>query len=343
MVVLVTVDEDSISDWSTDSCGWSDDDFEMDLDVTTPPLSVDSGALDSNDQEIVRCICEVEEENDFMIQVCRFYFLSKHDLLKLKLVTLRNMFLLFSVKIVCAGSTAPAWGCWRTTFQTDTPATSAEIHQWLTNGHMYGLSFLEENYSHQNAKKITTTHQLLGDVHHVVEILNGLQLKMSVLQSSTHTDLRLWQQPWKHFDRPRLGSDSCRGSNTAPSPLTPDEDMSRGEILMSNALEKLSRAATAATSSSSSSSPFPSFQDSYIISEHCYQKPRAYYPAVEQRLVVETRQGSELEDSMRSTEELLEREQRFGALLEMDKPKSAGNSNKVWIFASNPISATNSS
>ena len=54
--------------------------------------------------------------------------------------------------------------------------------EWLSNGHMYGLSFLDENYSHQNAKKITTTHQLLGDVHHVVEILNGLQLKMSVLQ-----------------------------------------------------------------------------------------------------------------------------------------------------------------
>lgn len=112
--------------------------------------------------------------------------------------------------------------------------------------------------------------------------------------------------------------------------MTPDEDMTRGEILMSNALEKLSRAATAATSSSScSSSPFPSFQDSYITSEHCYQKPRAYYPAVEQRLVVETRQGSELEDSMRSTEELLEREQRFGGLLETDKPKSTGTSNKV--------------
>lgn len=99
---------------------------------------------------------------------------------------------------------------------------------------------------------------------------------------------------------------------------------------MSNALEKLSRAATAATSSSScSSSPFPSFQDSYITLEHCYQKPRAYYPAVEQRLVVETRQGSELEDSMRSTEELLEREQRYGSLLETDKPKSTSTSNKV--------------
>lgn len=54
--------------------------------------------------------------------------------------------------------------------------------EWLSNGHMYGLSFLEENYSHQNAKKITTTHQLLGDVHHLVEVLNGLQLKMSILQ-----------------------------------------------------------------------------------------------------------------------------------------------------------------
>ena len=47
---------------------------------------------------------------------------------------------------------------------------------------MYGLSFLAENYSHQNSKKIAATHQLLGDVHHVVEGLNGLQLKMSVLQ-----------------------------------------------------------------------------------------------------------------------------------------------------------------
>lgn len=69
LVSVLVVDEDSFSDWSTDSCGWSDDDFGGDLDFTTPPLSIDSGAVDTNDQEIVRCICEVEEENDFMIQV----------------------------------------------------------------------------------------------------------------------------------------------------------------------------------------------------------------------------------------------------------------------------------
>ncbi|KAM9758436.1 PHD finger protein 20 isoform 4-T6 [Menidia menidia] len=312
-------DEDSISDWSTDSCGWSDDDFDMDLDVTTPPLSVDSGAVDTSDQEIVRCICEVEEENDFMIQ-CEDCLCWQHG--------------------TCMGlledNVPDRYTCY---ICRDPPGQRQSLRywydrEWLSNGHMYGLSFLEENYSHQNAKKITTTHQLLGDVHHVVEILNGLQLKMSVLKSSTHPDLQLWRQPWKHLERARLGSDSCRGSNAAPSPASPEEDMSRGEILMSNALEKLSRAATAASSAPSSSFPFPSFQDSYITSEHCYQKPRAYYPAVEQRLVVETRQGSELEDSMRSTEELLEREQRYGSLLDVDKPKAAGISHKASIGVS---------
>lgn len=66
-----------MSDWSTDSCGWSDEDYGVDLDFTTPPLSVDSGAVDTSDQEIVRCICEVEEENDFMIQVS--CWLGLHD------------------------------------------------------------------------------------------------------------------------------------------------------------------------------------------------------------------------------------------------------------------------
>lgn len=47
---------------------------------------------------------------------------------------------------------------------------------------MHGLAFLEENYSQQNAKKIVATHQLLGDVQRVIEVLHGLQLKMSILQ-----------------------------------------------------------------------------------------------------------------------------------------------------------------
>ncbi|XP_077459370.1 PHD finger protein 20-like isoform X1 [Stigmatopora argus] len=310
--VEINVDDDeSFSDWSTDSCGWSDEDYGLDIDVTSPPQSLDCGA-DGDEQEIVRCICEVEEENEFMIQ-CEECLCWQHG--------------------TCMGlledNIPDKYACY---ICRDPPGQRQSLRywydrEWLSSGHMYGLSFVDENYSHQNAKKITTTHQLLGDVHHVVEILNGLQLKLNILQKNTHPDLKLWRQPWKRAARPPTYSNFYRGGDAASSPVTPDEDMSRGEILMSNALEKLSRAA--ATTSSCSSSPFPSFQDSYITSEHCYQKPRAYYPAVEQRLVVETRQGSELEDSMRSTEELLEREQRFGGLLETDKPKSVSASSKA--------------
>ncbi|XP_004875623.1 PHD finger protein 20, partial [Heterocephalus glaber] len=49
--------------------------------------------------------------------------------------------------------------------------------------------------------------------------------------------------------------------------------------------------------------PLPrSVEESYITSEHCYQKPRAYYPAVEQKLVVETR-SSALDNAVNSLRE----------------------------------------
>ncbi|XP_025732213.1 PHD finger protein 20 isoform X2 [Callorhinus ursinus] len=153
--------------------------------------------------------------------------------------------------------------------------------EWLSRGHMHGLAFLEENYSHQNAKKIVATHQLLGDVQRVIEVLHGLQLKMSILQSREHPDLQLWCQPWKqHSGEGRshlkhIHVTEAKSKEEVPSYRT-----------LNGAVEK----------------PLPlplprSVEESYITSEHCYQKPRAYYPAVEQKLVVETR-GSALDDAV---------------------------------------------
>lgn len=70
--MISPLDEDSISDWSTDSCEWSDDELGAELDNATPPLSLGSVALETSTQEVVRCVCEAEEENDFMIQVSCF-------------------------------------------------------------------------------------------------------------------------------------------------------------------------------------------------------------------------------------------------------------------------------
>ncbi|XP_033622847.1 PHD finger protein 20 isoform X4 [Fukomys damarensis] len=265
---LKASEEDNLSESSSESFLWSDEEYGQDVDVTTNPDEEIDGD-DRYDFEVVRCICEVQEENDFMIQ-CEECQCWQHG--------------------VCMGlleeNVPEKYTCY---VCQDPPGQRPGFKywydkEWLSRGHMHGLAFLEENYSHQNAKKIVATHQLLGDVQRVIEVLHGLQLKMSILQSREHPDLQLWCQPWKqHSGEGRAHSRhihvmDTRNKEEAPSYRT-----------LNGAVEK----------------PLPlhrSVEESYITSEHCYQKPRAYYPAVEQKLVVETR-SSALDDAVNSLRE----------------------------------------
>lgn len=67
-LVFCAAGEDSGSDWSTDSPLWSEEESETGLDLNTP-FSEQGVETVGHDSEIVRCVCEVQEENDFMIQV----------------------------------------------------------------------------------------------------------------------------------------------------------------------------------------------------------------------------------------------------------------------------------
>ncbi|KAM9121067.1 PHD finger protein 20 isoform 4-T6 [Pangshura tecta] len=255
-------EEDTLSESSTDSLLWNDDDCSQDIDVTTNP----DEEFDEEDSDfgIVRCICEVEEENDFMIQ-CEECLCWQHG--------------------VCMGlledNVPEKYTCY---ICQDPPGQRSSLKywyekEWLSNGHMHGLAFLEENYSHQNAKKIVATHQLLGDVQKVIEVLHGLQLKMSILQNKEHPDLKLWCHPWKH--------------------LTVDEKIHTKHIIHIEESCCKEESVNYRTFNGTVEKPstIPSVEESYITSEHCYQKPRAYYPAIEQRLVVETR-GSAMDDGV---------------------------------------------
>ncbi|NXN18506.1 PHF20 protein, partial [Indicator maculatus] len=253
-------EDDTLSESSLDSLLWSDDDCGQDVDVTTNP---DEEAEES-DFEIVRCVCEVKEENDFMIQ-CEECLCWQHG--------------------VCMGlledNVPEKYTCY---VCQDPPGQRSSLKywyekEWLSNGHMHGLAFLEENYSHQNAKKIVATHQLLGDVQRVIEVLHGLQLKMSILQNKEHPDLKLWCHPWKH--------------------ITMDEKLHEKHIIHieENCCKEETASYRAWNGTVEKPLTVPSVEESYIISEHCYQKPRAYYPAIEQRLVVETR-GSAMDDGV---------------------------------------------
>ncbi|KAM3664160.1 PHD finger protein 20 isoform 5-T6 [Ammospiza maritima maritima] len=247
-------EDDTLSESSMDSLPWSDDDCSQDVDVTTNP----DEEVEESDFEIVRCVCEVREENDFMIQ-CEECLCWQHG--------------------VCMGlledNIPEKYTCY---ICQDPPGQRSSLKywyekEWLSNGHMHGLAFLEENYSHQNAKKIVATHQLLGDVQRVIEVLHGLQLKMSILQNKEHPDLKLWCHPWKH--------------------ITVDEKIHTRHIIH---FEENCKEETASyrtwNGTVEKPSTVPSVEESYITSEHCYQKPRAYYPAIEQRLVVETRSSA---------------------------------------------------
>ncbi|XP_030144728.1 PHD finger protein 20 isoform X1 [Taeniopygia guttata] len=253
-------EDDTLSESSMDSLPWSDNDCSQDVDVTTNP----DEEIEGSDFEIVRCICEVKEENDFMIQ-CEECLCWQHG--------------------VCMGlledNIPEKYTCY---ICQDPPGQRSSLKywyekEWLSNGHMHGLAFLEENYSHQNAKKIVATHQLLGDVQRVIEVLHGLQLKMSILQNKEHPDLKLWCHPWKH--------------------ITVDEKIHTKHIIHfeENCCKEETASYRTWNGTVEKPSTIPSVEESYITSEHCYQKPRAYYPAIEQRLVVETR-GSAMDDGV---------------------------------------------
>ncbi|OPJ82660.1 PHD finger protein 20 isoform B [Patagioenas fasciata monilis] len=295
-------EDDTLSESSLDSLLWSDDDASQDVDVTTNP---DEEAEES-DFEIVRCICEVKEENDFMIQ-CEECLCWQHG--------------------VCMGlledNVPEKYTCY---ICQDPPGQRSSLKywyekEWLSNGHMHGLAFVEDNYSHQNAKKIVATHQLLGDVQRVIEVLHGLQLKMSILQNRDHPDLKLWCHPWKH--------------------IAVDENVHTKHIIHieENCCKEETTSYRTWNGTVEKPSTVPSVEESYITSEHCYQKPRAYYPAIEQRLVVETR-GSAMDDGVNRIRENGDDalSERFGWNLDREICKMENESKHNYSKVKEPVS-----
>ncbi|MEQ2185013.1 hypothetical protein GOODEAATRI_013821 [Goodea atripinnis] len=76
----------------------------------------------------------------------------------------------------------------------------------LISGHMFGLSCVKENYSEINASKISHTSHLLAQTHTLHQVLSGLQLKISLLHSSSHPDLQLWRSTWRQEEALKLTS-----------------------------------------------------------------------------------------------------------------------------------------
>ncbi|KAM9350642.1 PHD finger protein 20-like [Symphorus nematophorus] len=174
---------DDGSDWSTLTAESGED---------TPSWPV---AMETEECEVVRCVCEVDEENDFMIQ-CESCLCWQHGTcMGLYEDNVPHNYICYYCRHTAG---------WR---RAQRFLSEPDL---LISGHMFGLSCVKENYSEINASKISHTSRLLAHTHGLNQVLSGLQLKISLLHSPSHPDLQLWRLPWRREEGPRLAS-SPRG------------------------------------------------------------------------------------------------------------------------------------
>ncbi|OWK61505.1 PHD finger protein 20-like protein 1 [Lonchura striata] len=233
-------DVEFLDDSSTESLLLSGDEYNQDFDSTNFEESQDE---DDALNEIVRCICELDEENGFMIQ-CEECLCWQHS------VCMGLLEDSIPEQYICYICRDPPGQRWSAKYLYD--------KDWLNNGHMCGLSFLKENYSHLNAKKIVSTHHLLADVYGVTEILHGLQLKIGILKNKHHPDLRLWAYSGmrKEQEQRTVG-------------------VEKKLVTLQDAVNPAERTCHSQNHKEPPSIP-QKMEETYITSEHSYQKPQSF-------------------------------------------------------------------
>ncbi|XP_006912987.1 PHD finger protein 20-like protein 1 isoform X1 [Pteropus alecto] len=233
-------DVEFLDDSSTESLLLSGDEYNQDFDSTNFEESQDE---DDALNEIVRCVCEMDEENGFMIQ-CEECLCWQHS---------ACMGLLeesIPEQYICYVCRDPPGQRWSAKYRYD--------KDWLNNGRMCGLSFLKENYSHLNAKKIVSTHHLLADVCGVTKVLHGLQLKIGILKNKHHPDLHLWACSGKRKDQDQVIAG-------AEKKITVQDTVTQEEKKYVQNHKEPPRLPL-------------KMEGTYITSEHSYQKPQSFGP-----------------------------------------------------------------
>ncbi|XP_054446480.1 PHD finger protein 20-like protein 1 isoform X2 [Pteronotus mesoamericanus] len=232
-------DVEFLDDSSTESLLLSGDEYNQDFDSTNFEESQDE---DDALNEIVRCICEMDEENGFMIQ-CDECLCWQHS------VCLGLLEESIPEQYTCYVCRDPPGQRWSAKYRYD--------KDWLNNGRMCGLSFLKENYSHLNAKKIVSTHHLLADVYGVTEVLHGLQLKIGILKNKHHPDLHLW---------------ACSGRREDPGQIVAEGEK---KITVQDTVSLEERKRHVQNHKEAPRVPLK-MEGTYITSEHSYQKPQSF-------------------------------------------------------------------
>ncbi|XP_051634392.1 PHD finger protein 20-like protein 1 isoform X1 [Manacus candei] len=262
-------DVEFLDDSSTESLLLSGDEYNQDFDSTNFEESQDE---DDALNEIVRCICELDEENGFMIQ-CEECLCWQHSVcMGLLEDSIPDQYICYICRDPPGEKSHSQCQYFKVYWDNGQKGDRQGIllkgqrwsakylydKDWLNNGHMCGLSFLKENYSHLNAKKIVSTHHLLADVYGVTEILHGLQLKIGILKNKHHPDLHLWAYSGmrKEQEQRTVG-------------------VEKKLVTLQDAVNPAERTCHSQNHKEPPSIPLK-MEETYITSEHSYQKPQSF-------------------------------------------------------------------
>ncbi|KAM7071381.1 PHD finger protein 20-like protein 1 isoform 6-T7 [Acridotheres tristis] len=262
-------DVEFLDDSSTESLLLSGDEYNQDFDSTNFEESQDE---DDALNEIVRCICELDEENGFMIQ-CEECLCWQHSVcMGLLEDSIPDQYICYICRDPPGEKSHSQCQYFKVYWDNGQKGDRQGIllkgqrwsakylydKDWLNNGHMCGLSFLKENYSHLNAKKIVSTHHLLADVYGVTEILHGLQLKIGILKNKHHPDLHLWAYSGmrKEQEQRTVG-------------------VEKKLVTLQDAVNPAERTCHSQNHKEPPSIP-QKMEETYITSEHSYQKPQSF-------------------------------------------------------------------
>ncbi|XP_071277935.1 PHD finger protein 20-like protein 1 isoform X5 [Agelaius tricolor] len=262
-------DVEFLDDSSTESLLLSGDEYNQDFDSTNFEESQDE---DDAINEIVRCICELDEENGFMIQ-CEECLCWQHSVcMGLLEDSIPEQYICYICRDPPGEKSHSQCQYFKVYWDNGQKGDRQGIllkgqrwsakylydKDWLNNGHMCGLSFLKENYSHLNAKKIVSTHHLLADVYGVTEILHGLQLKIGILKNKHHPDLHLWAYSGmrKEQEQRTVG-------------------VEKKLVTLQDAVNPAERTCHSQNHKEPPSIP-QKMEETYITSEHSYQKPQSF-------------------------------------------------------------------
>nr|XP_026646128.1 PHD finger protein 20-like protein 1 isoform X5 [Zonotrichia albicollis] len=262
-------DVEFLDDSSTESLLLSGDEYNQDFDSTNFEESQDE---DDAINEIVRCICELDEENGFMIQ-CEECLCWQHSVcMGLLEDSIPEQYICYICRDPPGEKSHSQCQYFKVYWDNGQKGDRQGIllkgqrwsakylydKDWLNNGHMCGLSFLKENYSHLNAKKIVSTHHLLADVYGVTEILHGLQLKIGILKNKHHPDLHLWAYSGmrKEQEQRTVG-------------------VEKKLVTLQDAVNPAERTCHSQNHKEPPSIPHK-MEETYITSEHSYQKPQSF-------------------------------------------------------------------